>query len=509
MSPIASNIVTILALSSTALAFPKAHRHHHWNAWGPGYGTGHGTGSGSGFSYPTGRIPLPAGSEGKGAGSSAQATSNPALTVTVLPVAASSASLSSNAGDNNVASASTSPCTSTSTSTTLQYVTVTASLGWGGSNVAALSVSDSVSVVPTSTGSVQAGEFFGRPSQPFSYGGGFGGWGHYSASSSADVSTPVASEPVESSSAESTQVASEPVESSAESTPVASVSAESSSSVTSWAAGSTTVASETVGSSASSAASSAWPSSTSSSSSGSSSGKKGLSYNAASLLSAFDGSSASWAYNWAASPGGTIPSDLEFVPMLWGLKSVSGWSEAAASAISSGSKHILSFNEPDLGSQSSMDPATAAQNHIQYLNPLAGQVQIGSPAITNGAGTSPLMGLDWLSSFYDSCNGECQIDFIAFHWYGSSSNLADLKSHVNNVVTFAQSKGVSNVWLTEFGTTDGSESDVATFVTEATSFLDSTSAVQRYAFFMAAEGSGQLLSSGGALNSIGEAYVSS
>ncbi|RMZ83296.1 hypothetical protein DV738_g1344, partial [Chaetothyriales sp. CBS 135597] len=280
--------------------------------------------------------------------------------------------------------------------------------------------------------------------------------------------------------------------------------------VTTSAAETTASASVTVQTSASTTASSAASTSTASStgSSDSSSGKLGLSYNTASLLSAFDGTSASWAYNWAATPDGTISSDLEFVPMLWGLKTVSAWSDGVASSIASGSKHVLSFNEPDLSSQANMQPADAAASHIEYLNPLAGQVEIGSPAVTNGAGTSPLMGIDWLNSFFDSCDGKCQVDFVAFHWYDAASNIEGFKSHVQDVIDAAAQNGVSKVWLTEFGTTSGTDDEKAAFITEATSFLDSTSAVERYAYFMVGEGSGQLLSSSSTLSTLGLAYVS-
>ena len=62
--------------------------------------------------------------------------------------------------------------------------------------------------------------------------------------------------------------------------------------------------------------------------------------------------------------------------------------------------------------------------------------------------------------------------------------------------------GVSKVWLTEFGAT-GSDSDVSSFLTEAMSFLDSTSAVERYAYFMASDG---ILLSGNGLSALGDVY---
>ena len=188
--------------------------------------------------------------------------------------------------------------------------------------------------------------------------------------------------------------------------------------------------------------------------------------------------------------------------MCWGLSSTGSFAAAASSAIASGSKHVLSFNEPDLAAQSNIDPATAAKNHIQYLNPFSGSAEIGSPAVTNGAGTSPLMGIDWLNTFFTDCAGQCKVDFVAFHWYGDASNVADLKAHTQAVIDAASANGVSKVWLTEFGAS-GSDSDVASFLTEAMSFLDSTAAVERYAYFMASDG---ILLSGSGLSALGDAY---
>jgi hypothetical protein len=190
--------------------------------------------------------------------------------------------------------------------------------------------------------------------------------------------------------------------------------------------------------------------------------------------------------------------------MLWGLDSVDDWASAAAAAISSGSEHALSFNEPDLSTQSNIDPQTAATNHIKYMNPLSGQVQIGSPAVTNGAGSSPPMGTTWLSQFFEACNGECKVDFVAFHWYNDASEFSDLQSHVEDVISTAAANGVSKVWLTEFGAT-GSDSDVASFLSQAVEYLDSNDSVERYAYFMCSDG---ILLDGTSVSSpIGEAYL--
>lgn len=275
----------------------------------------------------------------------------------------------------------------------------------------------------------------------------------------------------------------------------------------SWAVASvpTTFATSQVASSAT-ASSAAAPSSTGGTGP-STGGKRGLSYNDASLTDAFAGKGISWAYNWGNSPQGTILSGAEFVPMLWGLNFVSPWNAAAKSAIASGSTHLLSFNEPDLSTQSNISPSVAATNHITYMNPFAGNgVQIGSPAVTNGAGTSPPMGIGWLNQFFTACGGQCKVDFVAFHWYNTADNIADFKQHVQDVINAAAAAGVSKVWLTEFQAA-GTDAQVQAFMAEALPFLDSTPAVERYAYFMCATGAGDLLSSSTSLSTIGEAYA--
>lgn len=232
-------------------------------------------------------------------------------------------------------------------------------------------------------------------------------------------------------------------------------------------------------------------------------GKRGLAYNDASLTQAFEGKGISWAYNWGASPDGSLVAGAEYVPMLWGLQSVDAWPAAVASMIASGSRHALSFNEPDLGTQSNIDPQTAATNHIMYMNPLASQVSIGSPAITNGAGTNPWMGIDWLNEFFRACAGLCKVDFVTFHWYADAGQIDYFQRHVQDVIGNATQNGVDKVWLTEFGAT-GSDADVANFIAEARAFLDA-SPVERYAYFMCSDG---ILVDGNSISSpIGQAYA--
>ena len=234
--------------------------------------------------------------------------------------------------------------------------------------------------------------------------------------------------------------------------------------------------------------------------SGSSGGKRGISFNDAKLVSAF-GSAVSWAYNWADSNSATM-NGVEFVPMMWGKQSVAGFANKVGNA-----KHVLSFNEPDLAEQSDIDASTAASLHKQVMEPLRGKVLIGSPAVTNGVQNpdgSP-MGTAYLEAFFAACGQNCPVDFVTYHWYGGADNFLDFQRYTNAVIDVARKNGVSKVWCTEFAPS-GSTDAQAEFMSSAVSFLDGNTAVERYAAFMASEGT--LLSSG-KLNTAGSAYTSS
>ena len=255
------------------------------------------------------------------------------------------------------------------------------------------------------------------------------------------------------------------------------------------------------------ASASAAPVASSVSSSGSyNSGKRGLAYNSAKLTNAFAGSSMSWAYNWANNPDGTLDSSIEFVPMLWGQKMYKGWDDAAKSALAAGAKNLMSFNEPDLAAQANMDSATAAADHIKYMNPYAGQARIGSPAVTNGGPTGGTdgMGLGWMQNFFDKCAGQCKVDFLTFHWYDSANNVAYFKNYVEDVIEMAKKNGVNKVWLTEFAAA-GSDDEVAKFLGEVLPWMDSNDAIERYAYFMCEEG--KLVSGSAISDPVGKAYA--
>lgn len=227
-------------------------------------------------------------------------------------------------------------------------------------------------------------------------------------------------------------------------------------------------------------------------------GKRGLAFNDVSKLSAFSSSSkVSWAYNWGSSTP-NLPNNYEYVPMLWGLGEHSaGWNRAADKAIASGSTHLLAFNEPDLAAQSSLSIPLAVDGYRSLMQPYAGKAKLGSPAVTNGGAP---MGLTYLQNFISSCSG-CTIDFVNIHWY-NGGNAQDFK----NYVTKAHAAGGGRpVWITEFEAS-GDVAQQQAFLNEVLPWLDSQDYVERYAYFMAADGI--LISSGTTLSPVGQAFAS-
>jgi hypothetical protein len=65
--------------------------------------------------------------------------------------------------------------------------------------------------------------------------------------------------------------------------------------------------------------------------------------------------------------------------MLWGLPSGADPGRTAAIQ-TAGTKNVLGFIEPDLGEQANVAPAPAA-GYERYVQPFAGTVKIGMPAV--------------------------------------------------------------------------------------------------------------------------------
>jgi hypothetical protein len=221
-----------------------------------------------------------------------------------------------------------------------------------------------------------------------------------------------------------------------------------------------------------------------------------------------------WAYNWASDPyypSGYTPNSyngvLIYVPMLWSAASdlTSIWNNNVANDIATHeTDSVLAFNEPDeCGSgQSCMNVSYAVSQYQQWIQPYAGKVLLGAPAVTNGVGSG--IGINYMEQFIANCTG-CTVDFIPIHWYGSVTDTAGFKTYVKSYwTTFAKP-----VWITEFGTTSGTEAQIVAFLKNVLPWLDQQTYVKRYAYFMdRAAGSPYLLNTNDSLTEIGTVFNS-
>ncbi len=199
---------------------------------------------------------------------------------------------------------------------------------------------------------------------------------------------------------------------------------------------------------------------------------------------------ASWYYNWAASRANlTAPPGVEFVPMIWGAKSVTAGNLGQAK---SEGHTLLGFNEPDRGDQANMTVAQALDLWPKLMDT---GMRLGSPSPSYGAATAG----SWLDQFMSGAAAHgYRVDFIALHWYGSDFSAAatgQLRSYLE--ATYARYH--KPIWLTEYALINfpgtpkyPSGSQQASFVTASTAMLAGLSYVERYAWFAlpATSGSG-------------------
>ncbi|KAF9698854.1 hypothetical protein EKO04_003294 [Ascochyta lentis] len=240
--------------------------------------------------------------------------------------------------------------------------------------------------------------------------------------------------------------------------------------------------------------------------------RRGAPYNEAKYIKYFDvgGSKVTWTYNWDSRSNGDTNTWYEYVPMLHSNRPdhTGKWYgdvRAAAFANKDAPTHLLGFNEPDncdsgMGG-SCMELGAAVAAWKQYMEPqksLKEKMYLGSPAVTNGP-----RGLSYLSSFIDACTG-CSIDFVNIHWYDDASNTAYFKKHIEDARKVANGRPI---WITEFKPR-GSDEQIKAFMDEVLPWLDASSDIHRYAYFMANIGDGFLIDNGGSsLSNIGTHYT--
>ena len=199
------------------------------------------------------------------------------------------------------------------------------------------------------------------------------------------------------------------------------------------------------------------------------------------IKGALDDVGAGWYYNWSpdndSMPG---PSDVEFVPMVWGKANVT---DATLAKVKREGDVLLGFNEPDMPSQANMsvEDALAAWPKLQATG-----MRLGSPAVAYGGDTPG----GWLDRFMKGAKAKnLRVDFITLHWYGSDFSDAAAGQFLGYVDAVHKRYGLP-IWVTEYGLINFSGSpkypsaarEVA-FIKGSTKGMESRSYVERYAWF--------------------------
>jgi putative glycosyl hydrolase len=210
-----------------------------------------------------------------------------------------------------------------------------------------------------------------------------------------------------------------------------------------------------------------------------------------------------WWYDWSMKSSGTNVG-IEFVPMMWGKSNVN-------TAIPSGSKYLLTFNEPNFHSQSNLTPQQAASYWPAIEKAAsAAQVSIVSPAMNfcgpadQCNGTSPYQ---YLKDFFAAC-ASCKVDYVAVHWYN-----CDLPSLLDYLEPGGSLEGFEQfgkpIWLTEFSCNgSASTADQEKFMRAAIPYLEGNTHVYRYSWFSAGPiPNAQLLNTDGSPTALGKLYI--
>ncbi|TLD35242.1 putative glycoside catalytic core protein [Venturia nashicola] len=180
-----------------------------------------------------------------------------------------------------------------------------------------------------------------------------------------------------------------------------------------------------------------------------------------------------WYYNYGLNPSPQLSSSkLQFVPMLWGAPknpdTDTTFLDGVLKLVHDGTPlpHILTFNEPDGTTKtggSNISPTVAATTWMRQVEPLRKYgIKVGSPAVTGSQ-----MGMTWLQRFFAACNGGCNPDFMAVHWYGNFEGLASYLREVSRTYS-----NISEIWVTEYALAHADLADSQRFFNQSAVLFD-------------------------------------
>jgi hypothetical protein len=223
---------------------------------------------------------------------------------------------------------------------------------------------------------------------------------------------------------------------------------------------------------------------------------------------------ASWFYTWSTGAGGIVaPAGVAFVPMIWGSGSVT---TASLDTVKTEGDVLLGFNEPDNSGQSNMTPQQALALWPQLV---ATGMRLGSPAVAANAQAAG----GWLDTFMSGAAQQgLRVDFICLHWYGGNFNPTSAVSELQTYIEETNAKYNLPIWLTEYALTNygvspatyPTDAQQVAFASASVAMLESTSYVERYAWFelppctnCAAGDNKALAAADGGLTPVGIAYA--
>ncbi|KZT38967.1 hypothetical protein SISSUDRAFT_1046288 [Sistotremastrum suecicum HHB10207 ss-3] len=178
-------------------------------------------------------------------------------------------------------------------------------------------------------------------------------------------------------------------------------------------------------------------------------------------------------YTWTpACPDSAKALGIGCAPMLWGWNQVSQFQ----STVKPGYSNIaMAINEPNEPGQSNMSPESGAQLWKQYVEPLRSQgYELVSPVTSSNPN-----GFTWVQNWLTACDGGCNFDRLALHWYDTT--LGKFQDYINKWHTAFPDK---KIWITEYacvnfnGGAQPSDAEIAAFHAAAIPYLNSLDYVE-------------------------------
>ena len=196
-----------------------------------------------------------------------------------------------------------------------------------------------------------------------------------------------------------------------------------------------------------------------------------------------------WLYTWGGKRPAHLPSNIDFVPMIWGYwgnpKQIRDTAEAAKKA---GIKELLGFNEPDEHRQSNMKVEKALKNWPLLMDT---GLRLGSPGCVHPDG-------DWMKEFMPAAKKKgLRVDFVCVHSYGNANSKTFLK-RMERIHKLYQKP----IWITEFAVGDWNAKSpeqnrykpgkVLKFMEEVLPALQKLDYVEKFAWFPAGQNNNAL-----------------